>query len=103
MGWSQSALPLWSAMISFRRQIGLLGDFQGEVLVDLGDQLHQILGASCAMAGASARNKAAAASETFRYFIKSTPQTHVFVIETMSASSPEYNRQDGRTVWQKRV
>ena len=74
-------------MISFRRQIGLLGDFQGAVLVDLGDQLNQIFGAaaSCARAGIRPKTRAHAPSKILRDFIKITPQTHVFVAETMSA------------------
>ena len=79
MGWSQSALPLWAAMISFRRKIGLLGAFHSVSGTGLGDQLYQIFGASCAMAGTSTRRRAPAPSNTLRDFIKITPQTHVFL------------------------
>ena len=47
-GLTQSALPLWAAMISFSRQIGLLGAFHSVSGTGLGDQLYQIFGASWA-------------------------------------------------------
>src|SRR5471032_371877 len=80
MGWTQSALPLWAAMISFRRQIGLSSALQG------------VFGAGWAAAGTMARTRAATPRPNLRNFIKITPQTHVFFVETMSQSARQYNR-----------
>jgi len=78
MGCTQSAWPLWAARISFSRQIGLLGARHGVAGSGLGDQLNQIFGACCALAGVSAKAIAAAAIHQFPDFIKITPQDHVF-------------------------
>lgn len=103
MGCTQSAFTLWSAMISFSRQIGLLGVFQGVIGAGLGDQLYQICGASWADAGASVRNRAAAAGKKLRDFIKIAPQAYVFVIETMSALQRGHNCSSGAATCGKRV
>src|SRR5882757_2966802 len=100
MGCTQSVLPLWAATISFRRQIGLLGAFQGVIGTGLGDQLYQIFGAGWAAAGIRPRTRAATPRLNLRDFIKITPQTHVLFGETMSQAAPQHNQ---RTLRQKGV
>src|SRR3954467_13478167 len=93
MGWTQSALPLWAAMISFSRQIGLLGAVQGVRGTGLGDQLYQILASVWAAAGPQAATKASAApTAKLRNFMKFLPQTHVLAGERMSCLAGQNNR-----------
>src|SRR3954462_15893919 len=95
MGCTQSAAPLWAAMISLSRQIGLLGAFHWVIGTGLGVQPYQIVGASWAIAGTRPKTRAAP-SKKLRYFIKITPQTHVFLGQTMSQTEPQYNRASAR-------
>src|SRR6185503_38412 len=100
MGCTQSVWPLWAAMISFSRQIGLLGAVQGVRGTGLGDQLNQILASSWAKAGASAARPKAPASIKLRNFMKFLPQTpvlaHVLAGKTMSAMPGPDNWQGER-------
>src|SRR5215469_84047 len=96
IGWFQSAWPLWLAMISESRQIGLLGAFHGVIGTGLGDQLYQICASSWAKAGASAMKSAAATGSKLRDFIKNPPQTSVFVSERMSSLVRRHNRSNQR-------
>src|SRR3954470_13744431 len=77
MGWTQSALPLWLAMISLSRQIGLLGDFHCVSGTGLGAQPKKIFESGWAAAGASVRASAAKPRIILRDFIKITPKTYV--------------------------
>src|SRR5581483_9507540 len=96
MGCTQSALPLWAAMISFSRQIGRLGAVQGVAGTGLGDQLYQILASSWAKAGTKAASAKAPARTKPRNFMKTLPQTHVLSGERMSVLPGSDNRQLGR-------
>src|SRR5471032_371940 len=79
MGWFQPAWPLWAAMISFSRQIGLLGAFHSVSGTGLGDQLYQIFGASWARAGTMARTRAPAPSKKRCSVIRSLPKPVFFL------------------------
>src|SRR5579883_1825269 len=92
MGCTQSLLPLCAAMISFSRQIGLLGAFQGVAGTGLGDQLYQILASSWASTGPLAASASRPASVKLRSFMRRFSQTHVLAGETMSSLPAQYNR-----------
>src|SRR2546423_13891401 len=104
MGWTQLAWPLCAAMISFSRQIGLLGAVQGVAGTGLGDQLYQILASCWATAGPQAAAMASAAPNAqLRNFIKILHQTHVLAGETMSCLAGQDNRSDNKKPHDKRT